>query len=190
MIGRTIIVLEGEARKTTRKASAPTKLNMVAAGHHLTLSTLSRGICAQDLTHQPQQTDGPDIYHVLSPCLHFFCKAAGLTERPDDRPFCCFLRQTKQSMRAFKFRKLLSKMVEVIRIVRRWTPTTVFRLYTSLELSAEAARQATRLWGDGIKVEPALASDVAGAWDRGWLWMYTILPVLSCFSSYLRSTVS
>ncbi|CAM9281002.1 unnamed protein product, partial [Ectocarpus sp. 12 AP-2014] len=63
------------------------------------------------------------------------------------------------ALRAHKFKKSLPVMVECVRIARRWTPTMLFRLYTSLEVKAEAERQATQLWEEGFTYAPAMTGD-------------------------------
>lgn len=67
-----------------------------------------------------------------------------------------------QAQRSFFFRKRLSAIFECIRNARRWTPGAIFRLYTSLELSAESERQATQLWEEGFAFESADMGDVRG----------------------------
>lgn len=42
----------------------------------------------------------------------------------------------------------------------------LFRLYTSLEVKAEAERQATQLWEEGFTYAPAMTGDDTGARDR------------------------
>lgn len=54
-------------------------------------------------------------------------------------------------------------MVGCIRIARRWTPTAVFRLYTSLELKAESERLAIQLWEEGFELA---TPDGKGVWGQ------------------------
>lgn len=42
----------------------------------------------------------------------------------------------------------------------------VFRLYTTLELKAEAERQATWLWEEGFEFAPAVIGDAGGGWGE------------------------
>ena len=83
----------------------------------------------------------------------------------DDHPFATFPWLRPQACRVYKFKRILPVMVGCIRLARRWTPTAVFRLYTSLELKAESERQAILLWEDGFEFEPA-TPDGKGVWSQ------------------------
>lgn len=67
-----------------------------------------------------------------------------------------------QVYRSHKSRELLPILLACMRVAKRWTPTMIFRLYTSIELQLEAERQAKRLWGEGIKFPDPATGDGKG----------------------------
>lgn len=63
-------------------------------------------------------------------------------------------------------------MRECMRVAKRWTPTMIFRLYTSMDLLAEAQRQGRQLWKGVESVTPA-----AGVAARGELRASHVIAV-------------
>lgn len=68
----------------------------------------------------------------------------------------------------------------------------LFRLYTSLELKAEAQRQGTQLWGEGFEFASAMEGMDTGATDRHpWepIVVMNVSRLLWCIRSWVMGAM-